>query len=53
MNWIIDILLTCLLGLLLGSVVFTHFLEQTVKRGYMLVEDKLYKVTEVKDERQI
>ena len=53
MNWIIDILLICLFGLFLAVWVCGHWEKKAIKDRYVIVGHKLYKVTEVKNERQI
>ena len=51
MNWIIDILLVVVLGYSLASWAFDKWIQEAVEDGYIIVGHRLYKITEVKNER--
>lgn len=53
MNWIIDALLVVLFSFVGSIWLCIAVLRKSTERGFMIWDDKLYKVTEVKDERQI
>lgn len=51
MNWIIDILLVIVLGLFWAAWCLDVWQKDAIKVGYIIEGHKLYKITEVKDER--
>ena len=51
MNLLTDILLVVLFSFVGGIWLCVVVLRKSTERGFMILDDKLYKITEVKNER--